>query len=497
MSSSAEPSLSSSSVKDVEDQSAEFSEFESEPGSMKFGSFVESVKHSPRVSPWKLGVASSFLVLYLIMIIWAGVDPKFSPETPMFTDDRMIIGIIWMVLVIVFGYSTSGSKYLNTFFKVVPTLFLLYLLNGIAGSCNVFNPNDSSLYTVASHYGLPACLALLCLNCDVKEMSRLGWRSLLMFFTATLGVVFGGPLAIALVGLTLPQYVCGDKVWRGLSYTAGSWIGGGANATAMVDIFQPSPDALAQGIAVDIIWANLWVAVLFVSIGYEKKLNQILRADNGPVEALRGKMIAYEEATSKIPMSMDLLFITAIGLVTTGASNFLGKEIADAFDGINGSVGDFFARIAFNNMTFWRVMLATMIGLTYSFTPLKKYEGVGASKVANILLYFLILTIGMMMDITKIVDNPPIFLVGFLWILTHAVCLVGMGYLIKAPLFFLAVGSQANIGGAASAPIVAGSFHPSLAPVGALFAIFGYILGTWGAWACTLMMEAAAPVCPA
>ena len=131
---------------------------------------------------------------------------------------------------------------------------------------------------------------------------------------------------------------------------------------------------------------------------------------------------------------------------------------------------------------FWMVVIATTIGLVLSFTRAREMEGAGASKVGSAMLYVLVATIGMHMDIGALLDRPWLFLLGLIWIAVHAALLLVVAKLIRAPLFFLAVGSQANIGGAASAPVVASAFHPALAPVGVLLAVLGYALGTYCAY---------------
>jgi len=124
----------------------------------------------------------------------------------------------------------------------------------------------------------------------------------------------------------------------------------------------------------------------------------------------------------------------------------------------------------------------------------KNYEGAGASKIGSIFIYMLVATIGMKMDLTMIFDNWGLIVIGIVWMTIHAGLLILVAKLIKAPFFFLAVGSQANVGGAASAPIVASAFHPSLATVGVLLAVFGYAIGTIAAIGCTILLELAAPV---
>jgi uncharacterized membrane protein len=139
------------------------------------------------------------------------------------------------------------------------------------------------------------------------------------------------------------------------------------------------------------------------------------------------------------------------------------------------------------------ISIATILGIALSFTSLKKYEGAGASKVGSVFIYILVATIGMKMDLTMILDNPGLIVIGIVWMTIHAIILVIVAKLIRAPYFFLAVGSQANVGGAASAPIVAAAFHPALASVGVLLAVFGYVVGTYGAMLTAELMRIVAP----
>jgi uncharacterized membrane protein len=139
------------------------------------------------------------------------------------------------------------------------------------------------------------------------------------------------------------------------------------------------------------------------------------------------------------------------------------------------------------------ITIATFVGIGLSFTKARNYEGIGASKIGSVFIYLLVAIIGMKMDITKAVEQPLLIVVGLIWMIFHVGLLVLVAKIIRAPFFFLAVGSKANVGGAASAPIVASAFHPSLAPVGVLLAVLGYALGTYGAILCATLMEIASP----
>jgi uncharacterized membrane protein len=138
-------------------------------------------------------------------------------------------------------------------------------------------------------------------------------------------------------------------------------------------------------------------------------------------------------------------------------------------------------------------VIATTGGLVLSATKVRRYEGAGASRIGSLFIYILVATIGMKMELAEAVKEPQLILVGIIWMIVHVTILFIVAKIIKAPFFFVAVGSKSNIGGAASAPIVASAFHPSLASVGAILAVLGYALGTYGAILCAEMMRLVAP----
>ena len=138
---------------------------------------------------------------------------------------------------------------------------------------------------------------------------------------------------------------------------------------------------------------------------------------------------------------------------------------------------------------FWLIVISTTFGMILSLTKFRKLEGVGASRWGSIFIYILVATIGMKMNLGEVFDNLGLFAIGIVWMLVHVTILLVVAKLIKAPFFFVAVGSQANVGGAASAPVVASAFSTSLAPVGVLMAVLGYALGTYGAIVCATLMQ--------
>ncbi|MGK7389038.1 MAG: DUF819 family protein [Candidatus Cyclobacteriaceae bacterium M2_1C_046] len=407
------------------------------------------------------------------------------------TNDAVIFGILMLILGFIFRTSASERPFWQKFYKFIPALLLAYFLPSLLNTFNIVDPNASRLYFVASRFLLPACLVLLTLSVDLKEILKLGPKALIIFFTATVGVIIGGPLSILIVSSFNPDIVGGagpDAVWRGMTTIAGSWIGGGANQAAMFEVFKPSAEIYSMSITVDVIVAQVWMALLLLGIGRSNVIDKKLKADTTSIEHLVKKMEAYSASISKIPTTSDLMVILAIGFGATGLAHFLADIIAPFIE--TNAPG--LAKYSLTSGFFWIVVFATTIGVILSFTKMRTYEGAGASKIGTVFIFILVTSIGMKMDVLAIFDNPGYFMVGFIWMAIHVTLLIIVAKLIRAPFFFLSVGSMANIGGAASAPVLATAFHPSLAPVGVLLAVLGYALGTYGAWLCGILMQVAA-----
>lgn len=416
-------------------------------------------------------------------------------DSPVFSDDTMTLGIIMLCLGFVFYTTASSNKFWTKFYKIIPGVLMCYLLPSLFNSFGIISDETSNLYFIASRYLLPAALVLMTLSIDLKAVFNLGPKALIMFFTGTIGIVLGGPIAVFLVALVSPETVGGvgpDAIWRGLSTLAGSWIGGGANQAAMLEIFKYNPEKYGGMVLVDIVVANLWMAVLLLGAGKSDKIDRWLKADNSAIEVLKQKVTQFSESISRQPSLSDYMVILALAFVPVGISHWgadnISNYLVNNFDAISDKSS---ALSSFGSQFFWMITIATAIGIGMSFTKFRNYEGAGASKFGSICIYVLVATIGMKMDIFKIFDNPGLLAIGLIWMTFHALLLIVVAKLIKAPFFFLAVGSQANVGGAASAPVVAAEFHPSLATVGVLLAVFGYAVGSYAAILCAYLMQIA------
>ena len=433
--------------------------------------------------------------------------PKIENAAPLITNDAIVFGLLMICLAIVFYASSREDGFWKKFFTYVPALLMCYLLPSFLSTTGIISgeswqiiengklvEKESNLYYMASRYLLPAALVLMTLSIDLKAVFNLGSKALLMFLTGTAGIIIGGPLAVLLIGSFVPEAIGGegtDAVWRGLATLAGSWIGGGANQTAMLEVYEYSQDKYGGMVIVDIVVANLWMAILLFGIGKSQLFDKWTKADNTAIEELKQKVSDYTTAVKREATVTDIFVMSGIGFGAVAVSHLLSEFLSSTFQAIESIASNIYLSFLTSGF-FWIIAIATLIGILLSFTPAKRYEGTGASRIGGIFIYILVATIGMKMDLTKIMDNPFLILIGLVWMFFHAMLLIIVAKLIKAPYFFLAVGSQANVGGAASAPVVAAEFHPSLTSVGVLLAVFGYVVGTLGAIACTILMQLAA-----
>ncbi|MGB5653796.1 MAG: DUF819 family protein [Robiginitalea sp.] len=414
-------------------------------------------------------------------------------DTPLFTNDTIVFGLLALCLGLIFYTSGIKSGFWKKFYTWIPPILLCYMLPAVLASFGVVSDDRSNLYFMASRYLLPAALVLMTLSIDLKAIARLGSKALIMFLTGSVGIIIGGPLAILIVSFISPETLGGndfDAIWRGLSTIAGSWIGGGANQAAMFEIFKFNPDRYGEMILVDVVCANIWMAILLLGVGKNKEIDRWLKADASSIEALKKKVTDFSERITRVPTLKDYMLMTSLAFSAVGLAHFMGDGISGFLSNTYEVVQNPQSFLSFlGGKFFWMVVIATLAGIAMSFTRAKNLEGAGASKLGGVFIYILVATIGMKMDLSRILENPGLILLGLIWISIHACLLILVAKLIRAPFFFLAVGSQANVGGAASAPVVAAEFHSSLSSVGVLLAVLGYVVGTGGALLCAYLME--------
>lgn len=415
-----------------------------------------------------------------------------AANEPFITNDAIIITILFSILAFVLKTSEGKSPFFKKLYTFLPPVLLCYFVPGILNSANVISGQDSALYPIASRYLLPASLVLLIMGVDLKELWKMRRKAGLMFLAGSTGIIIGGPLAILIVSTFAPGIVGGtgdEATWRGLATIAGSWTGGSANMAALYEVFKPSPSLYSGMIALDVIVANCWLALLLFGVGRSKKLDKFFKSDPGDMEEIKKNIENYKMNPHRVPSMPDLMAILAVGLGVTGIAHGLVSIIVPWIK-INMPQLE---RFSLTSEFFWLIIFATTAGLILSLTKVRRLESAGASRIGSLFLFILIGTIGMQMDILAFFTNPGLIIVGFIWIAIHAILMIVMGRILKIPYFFFAVSSEANIGGAPTASIVAAAFHPALIPVGVLLSVFGYAVGNYAGYICGLLMQLVAP----
>jgi uncharacterized membrane protein len=407
---------------------------------------------------------------------------------PLTTNDGVVFGFLCLILAFVFQTARSQNPFFRRFYGIVPPLLICYFVPSLLTSLGIYDPEKSNIYYVASRFLLPASLVLLTVGTDLKEILRLGPKAITVFLAGTIGVVIGGPVSLYLMQIFWPSAVAGfgdQEIWRGMATVAGSWIGGGANQTAMKEVFEVQEEMFSAMITVDVLVANVWMAFLLFGVPRAEKIDRWNGADASMIAGLKEKLVLRQEGKERIPQVADLFLLLAIGFGVTAVAHFFADLIAPWIS----THAPGLARFSLTSPFFWLVVIATAGGIILSMTKASQLESVGASKLGTVFLYLLIASIGMKMDVVAIFEHMGLFVMGMIWILIHGLVLFTVAWIVKAPFFLVAVGSQANIGGAASAPVVAGAFHPSLAPIGVLLAVLGYGVGTYAAYFCAQLMR--------
>ena len=407
-----------------------------------------------------------------------------NQSTTLITNDAIVLGLLMTTLALIF-YSTT-LKAFEKFYKIVPSILLCFFIPGLLSSFNIISASESQLDETASKFFLPTCLVFFTLCIDIKAIKQLGGKALFVFFAGAIGVMIGGPIGIWVGKLIDPSFLGkdGEEIWRGLATIAGSWTGGNANQLALKEIFQPSPIVFAQTSVIDVLFAELWLGVLLYFVGKAAIIDAKMKADNSVIIEIQ-KRVEFEDSKQVNPNLRELTILFALGFGITGLAHLIADRVAPFIETNYPNLKAY----SLASKSFWIVSIASISGFLLSNTKVRNLEHYGASKIGTLFLYFLITTIGMQLHIFEAFKNPMLFLVGLIWILIHAIFTICVARLVRAPFFFTAVASQANVGGVASASVVAAAFNPSLAPIGVLLAILGNAVGTYCGYLTGIIMK--------
>ena len=395
-------------------------------------------------------------------------------KEPVFVEPAPLFAFLATVVAVIFGL--ARLKPLRGFFKYFPPLIWTYFVPMFCSSLGLI-PSESPVYSpFMSRIVLPMVLVLLLVPADTRSIVKLGPKAVGMMLIGTLGIVVGAGVSFALVQGRLPE-----GAWKGVATLAGSWIGGSPNMTAVKESVGTDNALLGPLIVVDTICAYTWLAILVGLRNVEEKVNGFVRADNSVVQGLAQRLSKRQAERARPITLFDFGAMMGVALAVSQLCLWVGGHI-DVWVRAREVVGSLWATIRVSQVLSgfgWGILVLTAMGVILSLTRLRNIDDAGATPIGYIGLYFLLTSYGAQADLRQIeAEHAWLFLMGVVWIATHVVILFIGLRLLRAPLFLGATASMANIGGTASAPVVAAAFHPSLASVGLVMAILGSVIGT-------------------
>lgn len=344
-------------------------------------------------------------------------------------------------------------------FRFLPSMFWIYFVPILANTIGIL-PAESDIYGIITRWVLPGSLVVLLLSADIRGIVKLGPTALGVMAASVIGIMIGAPVVMLIYRQWLPP-----DAWQAVGTLSGSWIGGSANMVAVGEGIG-IPDAIYQLLVItDTIIPYAWMGLLIALSAHQQKFDRWNKSNTKLLDDLVKHAINKPES--------KIVRYNFSGIVAIGAIAAIGARIAVWASMKLPAVENVISPVA------WSVILASVIGIGLSFSPARRLESRGSNRIGFFLLYLVLASIGAKTNLS-FMGNLPIFLIaGATWIIIHALCLLLAVRLLRAPMALAAAASQSSIGGPASGPVIAGIYHPDLAPVGLLLAVLGNISGTF------------------
>jgi len=373
----------------------------------------------------------------------------------MITDGFVYIAVLVALAALMVGIENKFKS--NRFFKFIPGIVLIYIGAALLQTFGLFdNEATEASYLAVKDALLPAMLMLMLLKCDIRSIIKLGPRMLGGYFVAVISIMIG----FTVVYLIFNHLYAADT-WRAFGALAGSWTGGSANMVALQDILQVPENIFGYVLMMDTINYAVWVMFMFWLVPFAGAFNQWTKAD---VTMIANEFEANEESSDNQGIEFKyIIYLLGIGLLVSALATLAGDYLPE--------LGDVFSA------TTWTILIASVVGLILGQTRVSKIPG--ALDVSNVMLYIIIALIASHSDFSQIAQAPIYIISGFLIMLVHLIFMLLLGKLFKLDLFTLGIASLANIGGMASAPMLAAAYSRTLIPVGVIMALIGSFLGTY------------------
>lgn len=371
-----------------------------------------------------------------------------------------IAALVFIAAVLVNLPKIFKGKAAQKFFKFAPPIVLIYLGLMILCTVRLWDlDSTTAAYNSLKNPLLYAMLFIMLLRCDLKKIIKLGPKMLIGFFAATLSIALGFVVSYAIMHGAL-----GEGAWKSLGALCGSWMGGGGNMLAIQAALNVDESAMAYALVMDSICATLYVMFLLWAIGFSEKFNKWTKANTKAIDEVGAALEQEAKANVKPLTWQNIIILVGAGLLASAICQMGGTYIA--------KLAPFFDKAT------WTVLLITVASLLLALTPFGKIKG--TEEVSNVLLYIVIALIASRADLASMGNAPMWLLTGLIILIIHVGIMIILAKLLKLDIFTCAVASLANIGGTATAPVLAGTYSSALVPVGIIMALLGYVVGTGG-----------------
>lgn len=387
--------------------------------------------------------------------------------------------LVFIVTAFVIWSTNKASGFFSKLYQWVPPILLLYLLPTIATNTGLVKPGNS-IRILAMNTVLPLSLIMLTAIIHIPDLLKVTRKGLLVFFIGTIGIVIGGPIALSIVGSfdeSLLVKQGSDAPWRGLVCINGSWINGTPGQLSMKEVYGSSEELFLTSLAADVILQNVWLFFLLYSVKFHKRINRWLV----PGKAVDYDMVDNEELAKEgkekrmpLPAWKTWLVLVIVYALVIILSNVCAELFEKRIGNDDTNPWSFLAK-----KSLWLILFSTSFGVILSFTNMFKHSLRFWTALGNGMLFFVIATIGLQLDLQNVTFNISFFIIGATWLLIHLSVLLAGAKLLKAPWHYIAIGSQANIGGPASASVVASAFHPSLVSLGIVLGVMSNLIGNY------------------
>ncbi|PWF61546.1 hypothetical protein CBX96_20555 [Shewanella sp. BC20] len=398
----------------------------------------------------------------------------------MISSEYGIVTFLILLIALVLYSNHLSFGFIRRFYSIFPVMFVCYTLPAVFSYFGIIDASESSVDDYFKAHFIPCSLFLLVMSTDFVTLKSIGGKILLMFLIGAIGVCIGGPISLWIGSILFPDQLLWDgsnATWRGMATLMANWLGGTANQLIVKEIHNVGDAVFAVMVTINVLFSGIWMAILLFVAKKQPVIDRFINADlrNAPafIESVKPSLDRRKRFFGVSLLILSLLFIF---LFCHSCSEYISMILINKFPVL--------LQYNLGSSFFWSMLLSTLLGLLLSMSYARHVFVKQVRFISFFLLYFMIMNIGLNVEFTSFQSIFYYFIVGLIWFFIHVVILLLFTLYFRLPIFYFAIASQCNIGGAASAPVVASAFNPKFASVAVLMAVLGY---TWASFLASII----------